>query len=259
MKQKIVYYDDELNDEFSEAKIEPVIIDKDYRFIHNGLFWKIGEGIIFLISIPIKFIYPKIKFHIKYVGKEALKNCNNTGFFIYANHTQPFCDTFIPTNHIFPKMNALIVNPENVSMKGLKILVKMLHAIPIPNRLDGMKKFLETIDYYINRKKSAITIYPEAHIWPYCTWIRNFKDVSFKYPVKFDVPSFCVTNTYQKYKGREDKVQIVSYIDGPFYPDKNISNDKERQKDLRNRVYEKMCERAKESNIEVIKYVKRDE
>lgn len=37
---------------------------------------------------------------------------------------------------------------------------------------------------------------------------------------------------------------MVSYIDGPFYPDINL-NKKEAQKKLRDIVYEKMCERAK--------------
>ena len=254
-KAKIVYYEDELNDEFSDAKIISDLVDKNYKYIHRNIFWRIGEAIIFLISLPIKFIVPIVQFKIIYIGKEKVKLYKDKGLFIYANHTQQFLDTFVPTNHLFPKGNAIIVNPENVSMKGMKTLVKMLHAIPIPNKLDGMKNFFDAIDYYIQEKKYAITIYPEAHIWPFCTWIRNFKDVSFKYPIKYNVPSFCVTNTYQKYKGREDEVQIVSYLDGPFFPDEKIENLKERQKDLRDRIYNQMCERAKQNDIEVIKYI----
>ena len=256
MERKIIYYKDELNDEFSSAKIESVIVDKNYRFINKNFLWKIGEAFIFLISIPIKFLTPKFMFHIKYVGREKVKPYKNKGYFIYANHTQPFCDTFIPTNQIFPKMNALIVNPENVSMKGIKTLVRMLHAIPIPNKLDGMPKFLEAIEYYILKKKACITIYPEAHIWPYCNFIRNFKDVSFKYPIKLNVPVFCVTNTYHKYKGREDKIQIISYLDGPFFADENLKSTKEKQKDLRDKVYNAMCERAKSSEITFCEYRK---
>ena len=48
---------------------------------------------------------------------------------------------------------------------------------------------------------------------------------------------------------------MVSYIDGPFYPDINLSK-KEAQKKIRNIVYEKMLERAKNSNVEVVKYIK---
>ena len=116
-----------------------------------------------------------------------------------------------------------------------------------------MKNFLNYIEYRIS-KNNSITIYPEAHIWPYYTKIRPFKSVSFKYPVKLDKPVFCITNTYQRRKN--DKVQIVSYIDGPFYKDDSLS-PKEAQEDLRNRVYEQMVERSKNSNIEVIEYKKK--
>ena len=118
-----------------------------------------------------------------------------------------------------------------------------------------MKNFLDTIEEKIN-KKYAITIYPEAHIWPYYTKIRPFKSVSFKYPVELDKPVFCMTNTYQKRGKNGDKVKIVSYIDGPFYADKSIQNLKQQKEELRNRVYECMVERSKKSNIEVITYVK---
>lgn len=256
MEKKVIYYKDELNDEFSKAIIKPDIVDENYKYIHKNLFWKIGEFFAYLISLPIKSLYPKVKFHIKYIGKEKVKPYKNTGYFIYANHTQEFCDTFIPTNMIFPKTNSLIVNPENVSMKGLKLLVKMLHAIPIPNNISGMKNFLDAVEYYIHKKHASVTIYPEAHIWPYCNFIRNFKDVSFKYPIKYDVPTFCVTNVYKKYGKNNDKIQIISYLDGPFFADNSLKNAKEQQKNLRNQVYNKMCERAKESEITLFEYVK---
>ena len=51
---------------------------------------------------------------------------------------------------------------------------------------------------------------------------------------------------------------MVSYVDGPFYADKSL-NEKEQQEELRNRVYEKMKERSKNSNIDVIKYIKKGE
>lgn len=255
METKTIYYKDELNDEFSKAKIVPDVVDENYKYIHKNIFWKIGSAILLLFTLPIKCFYPKIKFHIKYIGKEKVKEFKNTGYFIYANHTQPFCDTFIPTNMIFPKMNGIIVNPENVSMKGMKTFVKMHHAIPIPNNLNGMKNFMDTVEYYIN-KKCAVTIYPEAHIWPYCNFIRNFKDVSFKYPIKQNVPTFCVTNVYKKYGKDQNGVQIISYLDGPFYAKESLKTIKEKQKDLRDKVYNQMCERAKKSEITLYDYKK---
>ena len=254
MDKKIVYYENELNDEFSKAKIEPISIDENYPYFHNKL-WDIGSFVIQnIISMPIKFFYAKLKFKIKYVGKEKFKECKNTGYFIYANHTQEFADTFIPSLANYPKRNFFIVNPENVSMKGLKGLVPLFGAIPIPSNKEATKKFLSIIRDRIKEKRS-ITIYPEAHIWPYYTKIRPFLDTSFKYPVELDVPIYTLTNTYHKGK-KEGQVKIISYIDGPFFPDKNLKK-KEAQKHLRNIAYNTMNERSKQSTYEHIKYVKK--
>ncbi len=256
MEEKIIYYKDELNDEFSEAQIVPRKIDGSYKYVHKNPLWNLCAFLVQnILSMPIKLLYVKIKFGIKYVGKKKLKEYKKTGYFIYGNHTQPFADTFIPSLANYPKRNYFIVNPENVSMKGLKTLSQMLGAIPIPCDKKGMEHFLETIEKNIN-KKHSITIYPEAHIWPYYTKIRPFKDVSFKYPIKYNVPAFCITNTYQK--GKKNKIKIVTYIDGPFFADKNLSIQ-EQKKDLRNQIYNCMVEQSKKSNVEYIKYIKEEQ
>jgi 1-acyl-sn-glycerol-3-phosphate acyltransferase len=251
---KIIYYEDELNDEFSTAKITPIKIDENYKYMHKNPLWSFSSFIVQnILSMPIKILYTKIKFKIKFVGKEKLKQYKKEGYFIYGNHTQPFADTMIPSLANYPKRNFFIVNPENVSMKGMKKIVELLGAIPIPDNIKASKNFLETISKTI-LKKHSITIYPEAHIWPYYTKIRPFKDVSFKYPVKLEVPTFCFTNTYQKYG--KDKIRIVTYVDGPFFANKELTQ-KQQQKELRDKVYNCMVERSKNNNIEYIKYRKK--
>ena len=253
---KIIDYEDELNDEFSKSSIEPRIIDENYKYVHKNPLWNLCSFVLQnILSVPIKILYAKIKFRIKYIGKEKIKPYKNEGYFIYGNHTQPFADTFIPSIPMYPKRNFLIVNPVNISLKGTGTLVEMLGAMPIPSNKSAMKNFLEAIKQKTN-KGYAITIYPEAHIWPYYTKIRPFKDVSFKYPVQLEKPAFCITNTYQSYGKNNKKIKIVSYIDGPFYPNKELTL-KEQQKELRNKIYNCMDERSKNSNIEHIKYIKK--
>lgn len=253
---KIIYYEDELNDEFSKSSIEPRIIDENYKYVHKNPLWNLCSFVLQnILSVPIKILYAKIKFRIKYIGKEKIKPYRNEGYFIYGNHTQPFADTFIPSIPMYPKRNFFIVNPVNISLKGTGTLVEMLGAMPIPSNKSAMKNFLEAIKQKMN-KGYAITIYPEAHIWPYYTKIRPFKDVSFKYPIQLEKPAFCITNTYQSYGKNNKKIKIVSYIDGPFYPNKELTL-KEQQKELRNKIYNCMEERSENSNIEHIKYIKK--
>ena len=253
---KVNYYKDELNDEFSGAEITPRVIDENYKYIHKNPLWNFASFLLQnVISMPIKVLYGKIKFRIEYIGKEKLKSYKKEGYFVYVNHTQVFADVFIPSLPMYPKRNHFIVNPENVSMKFLGNSIQLLGAIPIPNNKNGMKNFIDAIETHIE-KGHPITIYPEAHIWPYYTKIRPFKAVSFKYPVQYNKPTFCMTNTYQSYGKNNDKVKIVTYIDGPFFPDTSLS-PQEQKLDLRNKVYDCMVERSQNSNIEYIKYIKK--
>ena len=254
---KVVYYEDELNDEFSTAKIVPRVIDGNFNYQKSSIWEIISFLIQNVFSVPIKFLYLKIKFHHQFIGREKLKDYQkkypHQGVFLYANHTQPIADTMIPSMAIQPKRNFFIVNPENISMKGLRHLVELLGAIPVPGDIKSSKNFLNRIQDRVS-KGYSISIYPEAHIWPYATWIRNYKSVSFRYPVKFDAPVFTITNTYQKY---HNKVRMVSYIDGPFYGKENLTL-KEAEIDLRNQCFEVMRNRANHSNVEIIRYLPKD-
>ena len=253
-KGKIYYYKDELNDDFCNVNVTPRKIDKNYKYIHKNIFWNVISKIVQLICLPIGFIYIKGILKIKYIGKEKLKAYKKTGYFLYVNHTQIFADTTIPTMPIYPRKNFFIVNPKNISIKPFRRLVEMLGAIPIPDDKEAAKNFLEAIKVRI-QNNNVITIYPEAHIWPYYTKIRPFKAVSFRYPIMLDVPTFCMTNTYQAYGKNKKKLKMVTYIDGPFLKNTNL-NLQEQKEDLKNQVYNCMVERSKNNNIEYIKYEK---
>lgn len=255
MEKRIIYYQNELEDEFSSAQIEPIKIDGKYRFCHHFLWDFCSYTLQNFWSMPIKLGYAKGKLQHQVVGREKLKSCRHTGYFIYANHTQEFADTFLPSLANYPKRNFFIVNPNNVSMKGLKTLVPMLGAIPTPDDMTAAKHFMQCLEKHI-QKKHSITIYPEAHIWPYYTKIRPFTDVSFQYPVKWKVPIFTMTNTYHAGK-KEGEVKMISYVDGPFYPDTSLSK-KEAQRVLRNQAYQIMCERSQLSTYEHIWYVPKE-
>lgn len=258
-EKNVIYFNDELNDEFSKAKIIPRKIDGRFKY-NKSAFWEFWSFLIQnVLSMPIKILYLKIKFNHKYIGTEKIKKYRKEGFFIYSNHTQAFSDTFTPSVAVYPKRNFLIVNPANISLKGTGWLVELLGAIPIPEGIEAYKNFLNRIKNRID-KGYSISIYPEAHIWPYYTKIRPFKDVSFKYPVQLNTPVFCITNTYQEGQNLKNKLKkkitMVSYIDGPFFPDNSL-NKKEAQEKLRDEVYKKMCERSKNNNVEKIIYKKK--
>ncbi|MBO5883396.1 MAG: 1-acyl-sn-glycerol-3-phosphate acyltransferase [Clostridia bacterium] len=256
-KRKIIYYSDELNDEFSTAKITPKRIDGKYVYCHSSLIKRFTHFFWYrIIFTPIAFFHSKLIHHHKTVGKEKLKGYEKTGYFMYGNHTQDIGDAFIPNMINFPKTNHFIVHPNNVSMPLLGKITPSLGAIPLPDDMDAYRNFISAVERRIKEGK-CVVIYPEAHIWPYYTKIRNFPDTSFTYPIKYSCPVFCFTNTYQKRRFSK-KPKIISYIDGPFFANEELPM-RSRKKELRDRVYECMTERAKGSDTEQITYIKREE
>ena len=255
-KRKVIYYEDELHDEFSTAVIKAKRIDGDYVYDRRGPFYAVARFFWYrMIATPAAFLYAKIALRQSSVGKEKLKPFRKQGFYIYGNHTQDIGDPFTPNVFGFPKNVSFIVHANNVSMPVLGRINPYLGAIPLPDNLEAFKNFRNCVNGRIE-KGDMLVIYPEAHIWPYYTKIRNFPDDSFGYPSKTDTPVFCFVNTYQS-RGEGKKPRMVTYIDGPFYPDMSVSL-KERRKKLRDEVYETMCRRAENSNIEVIRYIRKE-
>lgn len=127
----------------------------------------------------------------------------------------------------------------------------MLGALPIPDSIKDMKKFIEGVETRINQKK-CVVIYPESHVWPYYTKIRPFNDGAFKFQVNQNVPAFCITTTYYKRKFGK-KPGIKAYVDGPFMADETL-NKKQNIEKLSKEIHECMNRRSKKSNYEYIKY-----
>lgn len=257
MEQQVIYYEDEQNDEFSTAIITPKPIDENYQYIYSGPWKKFTHFFWYrIVATPLAYLYLKLYFGHRIVNRNVVKPFKETGWFLYGNHTHFLADALIPTMISTPKDTYVIVHPNNVSMPFLGRITPSLGALPLPDDAKATKNFLQAVEIRI-LQKHAITIYPEAHIWPYYTKIRPFKDTSFRYPIQQKVPVFCFTNTYQARKWRKTP-RIVTYVDGPFYPDSALRGPAQRE-ELRNRVYDTMTERSRLNTVEKIKYIKKGE
>lgn len=254
-KRKVIYYTAE-NEEFSTAVIEPKHIGSDYVYIHTSARKKFTHFFWYrIVAMPIAYLYTKIKFRHRIVGAEVMKDYRDRGIFLYGNHTQDIGDAFIPNMIDKARDKYVIVHPNNVSIPVIGHITPSLGALPLPDEFSALRNFLGAVEKRISEGK-AIVIYPEAHIWPYYTGIRNFPDDSFSYPVKHSAPVFCFTNTYHR-KGKRREPQIVTYVDGPFFPDEGLP-PRERRRDLRDRVHAKMTERARLSDYVTVEYIKKE-
>lgn len=253
MNTKVIYFKDELNDEFSGDNIKTKEIGDDYSYDLKipGLIFR---GFLYhIIAKVFGFIFLKIKYGHKVINRKTLMKARGSGYFLVGNHTNAMADPFIPS--LIDPLNSVfvIVHPNNVSMPVLGKITPILGAIPLPDTRTATRKFFDRIFDVVNKGK-CIMIYPEAHIWPFYTGIRHFKSASFGYAVKAGKPVYCFTNTYQARKFRKIP-RIVTYVDGPFFSDSTLPVPKQKE-ELRDRVYETMVLRSKNSNVKLIEYVK---
>ncbi len=253
--EKIVYYSDDLHDDFAGMDIQKKTVDKSFTFIHTSFLWRICSFFLYYcIAFPIVWFYERVLLQIKFVNKKALKGLKKTPYFLYGNHIGVI-DAFTPNLLSVPRANKIVVSPETVSIKGLKNVTQMLGALPIPCDVGGMKKFIKAVEHY--HKSYNVTIYPEAHIWPYYTGVRAFPDTSFAYPVKLGAPTVAFFTAFSKPKGFLSwfrKANVTVYVSDPLYPDEGLTGNAAK-KNLRDKVYAFMQEKSKYSDYEVIRYV----
>ena len=255
--KKVIYYSDPINDDFAGTKIKTTIVDENFKYIHKNFLWKACSfTIYYIIALPLVWFFCRVLLRIKIVNKKAIKKLKKQQYFMYGNHTG-FYDAFIPNLISVPRFNKIIVSPDTVSIKGLKNIVQMLGAVPLPTNDSGMKNYLQAVDYF-QKSKNNITVYPEAHIWPYYTGVRPFKETSFSYPIRYNAPVVAFYTAYTKPKGlfkHFRKANITVYISDPIYPD--LTKDKKSaKKELRDKVYDFMKETSeKYSDYNVYEYI----
>lgn len=255
MKRKTYYYHNLVHDDFSATKIKANELPDDYKYVDRNPFYLMASGFLRFIAVSVISFMLRVHFLLRIKNRKVIKKVKHQGYFLYGNHTDYLIDALAPSLVSFPRFADVIVNPDAVSIKGIKHLVKLLGVIPIPTSVKGFINYKRSIGKLVSLGH-AMTLYPEAHIWPYYTDIRPFGNESFHYQAELGSPCFTFTKIYQRRALRAFKrPKVVIFVDGPFYPDMNLPKA-ERIKKLRDDVYEAMRKRI-DSNprYEYVRYV----
>lgn len=256
MPAKTIYYSDPLTDDFASLNIHTKAVGADFPYVHKQPLWRLTETLLYdLIAVPIVFVISKVYLGLRFENRKILRQLKDTGYFLYGNHTRSL-DAFLPALSAFPKKAYVVANPDAVSLPLLQRLVLMLGVIPIPNQFSGMRPFMKTVSQR-SREGHCIAIFPEAHIWPFCTQIRPFPDTSFRYPVRENLPAVAMVTTYRRRRGlfrfcRRPAMTVT--FSAPMYPREDLT-PKQSQEELRNRVHAFMTEiTSTHENVTYIHY-----
>jgi 1-acyl-sn-glycerol-3-phosphate acyltransferase len=136
-----------------------------------------------------------------------------------ADCTMVNCVTF-PNKVYLPTIHTTFQLPY------IRHLVKGLNAIPIPEGIKAMSKFMSEIDNLLKEGK-IVHFYPESALWPWYDKVREFKTGAFRFAVMNNVPILPMCFKFEERKGLHKlifkKPMVRMYILDPIYPNMTIN------------------------------------
>ncbi|WP_125591174.1 hypothetical protein [Companilactobacillus jidongensis] len=241
---------------FYNTENEDVVFSKNQNFdLPDNFEWNSKTTTIFSrltvdIAKIIGYVYRYQK-HVVYRDETTMNLNDSNGCFVYSNHTQTFGDVFLPFNYAKNHKLTILVSPSNLGIPIIGTMIPSAGGLIIPSKISQMKKFKVELNKRINDNQT-IFIYPEQHVWPYCTTIRPLNFAAFHYPAANNTSVYCFTTTYQKRKYSK-KPKITIFIDGPFLAPECM-NRKEKQRFYQTTIESCMKRRASFSTYEYVKY-----
>ncbi|MBQ8157131.1 acyl-phosphate glycerol 3-phosphate acyltransferase [Candidatus Saccharibacteria bacterium] len=247
MTKRIQYYKS-FEQDFAASKRQNYCLPDDYDY-RGGWTRRIGAWLLYPLILLIDLVYMKLVAGVKVENRRVLRGVKG-GYFLYANHTQLFGDVVNPFLITRWRRPYIVCSAANLGIAVLGPLLPTAGALPIPEDLRGMRRFSQAVEACV--RKHPVVVYPEGHLWPWCTEIRPLAAASFHYPAKYEKPVFVATTTYRKSRWRK-KPRAIIYLDGPFEPDATLGR-KVRQAELARKVAATMQQRAKLSDFVYVEY-----
>lgn len=258
---KVRYYSSYSDDFFHNPKVRNKKIKDNYRYIQRGLFLNFLRNVFYYIfAVPIIWMINKARYGVKVYGRKNLKKIKG-GYIIIGNHSCVFDQCFASVMVAWPRRNYIVANKGVVEVPIARYLTRTLGALPLPDGPKGLINLSNAITKIVTKKKDVVTIYPEAHLWPYYTGLRPLPPASFHYAVKSDVPVVPVAVTYRYAKGKnylKKRPRVNLTILEPIYANKELSpieckaDMAKRTEDALRKVIET------EDNVALFKYVYKD-
>lgn len=217
-------------------------IDENYEYVPRGLLFSIFSNFIYYgIAFPILKVLTKVVYDLKIEGKENIKNLQG-GAVTVSNHVLVLDCAMVGLG--CGKRKIYYTTGEgSFKIPFVKDLIKVLRAIPIPEKIKNRKYFIKAIDDIL-QKGEFVHFYLEASLWPYYKKIRKFKNGAFDFAVRNKVPVIPMVFTFRKPKGirrfLKRKKDVTLTILKPIICDEGNDNKKQEIENLKQRVHQEM-------------------
>ena len=102
--KKVIYYSNDQTDDFAELNIRQKQLPPDYPYFTKD---PVRKALAFLLyyglALPLVFLFQKLIYGERIVGRSKLKPYRKTGYFLYGNHTRIAGDAYTPALVAFPR------------------------------------------------------------------------------------------------------------------------------------------------------------
>lgn len=237
LEEEMINEDEHIINMWTPLDIE---IDENYKFVNESLLFNVVSILLYIIALPLLWIYNKVMYNFKIHGRENLSNIE-TGKITVSNHVHPMDCTMnaianAPYSLYFPTLKS------NFEIPVIRHIIKLLHAFPIPEGISSKERFFGTISYLLDNDET-VHFYPEGSLWPYYKELRKFKNGAFKIASEKNVPIVPMVYKFVEPYGIRKMIKKRPFIElhvlEAVYPNNELSK-RERVEDLKQRVYSNM-------------------
>lgn len=99
---KIIYYSDELHDDFANTKgAKPIKVTADYKFLKKGPLWRLGSFILYrFIATPLAYLFCRLFYGVRIENRRALQKKSRVDFsFTGTTRSTPATRLYLPLLH----------------------------------------------------------------------------------------------------------------------------------------------------------------
>ena len=114
-------------DDFVRTKDQYHRLPEDYRWIRTDVRSRFLSALSYGAALVISSVWCRVALHVRLRDRRLLRAARD-GAFIYANHTQPVGDVFIPALASFPRRIYTVVSPANLGIPVIGRILPFLGA-----------------------------------------------------------------------------------------------------------------------------------
>lgn len=196
---------------------------------HGSLFRLLSRLCIAFIAAPLLFLWTRLVLGVRMDGGKKLRGLK--GALTVCNHVH-LLDSALVGIALFPRKTVFPTLASNLGGLFPGALVNLFGGAPIPEKPSDMKLFFDEMHMRL-LMGDAVHFFPEGHLVPYNSSLRNFKSGAFHLAAKARVPIVPLTISFVPAKGvyrllRRKPVMRLR-IGDPIYPALNNSKQDARR------------------------------